>query len=219
MPWLACHNPEIDWKTEEVQITRCLEKYGNKWKTGRQTKPEQQKQKAKGKREDFRRPTIEEEIAIARIVEEKEEERDEEEDLIELRMVEEMVPRQFHKYLKVFEKKESERMPMRKAQDHAIDLREGFVPKKGKIYLLSRIEREEVQEFVKNQLRKGYIRPSKSSQMSPVFFVPKKDGKKRMVQDYRYLNSWTIKNNYPLMLISDLIDSIGKRKVFTKMDL
>ena len=40
MPWLACHNPEIDWKTEEVQITRCLEKYGNKWKTGRQTKPE-----------------------------------------------------------------------------------------------------------------------------------------------------------------------------------
>ena len=55
--------------------------------------------------------------------------------------------------------------------------------------------------------------------MSPVFFVPKKDGKKRMVQDYRYLNSWTIKNNYLLSLISDLIDSIGKKKVFMKMDL
>ena len=49
--------------------------------------------------------------------------------------------------------------------------------------------------------------------------MSKKDGKKRMVQDYRYLNSWTIKNNYPLPLISDLIDSIGKKKVFTKMDL
>jgi len=84
---------------------------------------------------------------------------------------------------------------------------------------LSRVEREKVQEFVKDQLRKRYIRPSKSPQMSPVFFVPKKDGKKRMVQDYRYLNSWTIKNNYPLPLISDLIDSIGKKKVFTKMDL
>jgi len=93
----------------------------------------------------------------------------------------------------VFEKKESERMPMRKAWDHAIDLREGFVQKKGKIYPLSRVEREEVQEFVKNQLRKGYISPSKSSQMSLVFFVLKKDGKKRMVQDYQYLNSWTIK--------------------------
>jgi len=40
-----------------------------------------------------------------------------------------------------------------------------------------------------------------------------------MVQNYRYLNSWTIKNNYPLPLISDLIDSIGKKRVFTKMDL
>ena len=93
------------------------------------------------------------------------------------------------------------------------------MPKKSKIYPLSRVEREEVQEFVKDQLRKGYIRPSKSPQTSPVFFVPKKDGKKRMVQDYRYLNSWTIKNNYPLPLISDLIDSIGKKKVFMKMDL
>ena len=108
---------------------------------------------------------------------------------------------------------------MRKAWDHAIDLREGFVPKKSKIYSLLRVEREKVQEFVKNQLRKEYIRPSKLLQMSPVFFVPKKDGKKRMVQDYRYLNSWTVKNNYPLPLILDLIDSIGKKKVFTKMDL
>jgi len=40
-----------------------------------------------------------------------------------------------------------------------------------------------------------------------------------IVQDYRYLNSWTIKNNYPLPLISDLIDGIGKKKVFMKMDL
>ena len=61
--------------------------------------------------------------------------------------------------------------------------------KKGKIYLLSKVEREKVQEFVKDQLRKGEIRPSKSPQMSPVFFIPKKDGKKRMVQDYQYLNS------------------------------
>ena len=157
-------------------------------------------------------------MVIARIVEKKEEERDEKENLIELRTVEEMVPRWFHKYLKVFEKKESERILMKKTWDHTIDLREGFVPKKEKIYLLLRVEREEVQEFVKNQLRKKYIRPSKSLQTSPVFFVSKKNRKKRMVQDYHYLNSWTIKNNYSLPLISDLIDSMEK-KVFTKMDL
>jgi len=72
---------------------------------------------------------------------------------------------------------------------------------------------------MKNQLRKRYIRLSKSLQISLVFFVLKKNRKKRIVQDYRYLNSWTIKNNYPLPLISDLINSIGKKRMFTKMDL
>jgi len=72
-------------------------------------------------------------------------------------------------------------MPTRKIWDHAIELKEGFVPRKGKVYLLSREEREEVHEFIQEQLRKGYIRPSKSSQMTLVFFVGKKDSKKRIV--------------------------------------
>jgi len=55
--------------------------------------------------------------------------------------------------------------------------------------------------------------------MSPVFFVDKKDGKKRMVMDYCSLNEQTIKNNYLLPLITDLIDNMGSQKVFTKMDL
>jgi len=84
----------------------------------------------------------------------------------------------------VFGKKQSERMPTRKLWDHAIDVKEEFVPRKGKVYPLSREEREEVREFMKEQLRKGYIQPSKSLQTAPVFFVGKKDGKKRMVQDY-----------------------------------
>ena len=89
----------------------------------------------------MRRPITNEEITIARIVAEKEEELDEE-DMIVVRKMEEMVLRQFRKYLKMFGKKELEKMPMRKAWDHAIDLREEFVPKKGKIYLLSRVERK-----------------------------------------------------------------------------
>jgi len=72
---------------------------------------------------------------------------------------------------------------------------------------------------VEDQLRKGYIRPSKSPQMSPVFFVGKKDSSKRMVMDYRNLNDQTIKNNYLLPLITELIDNMGSKKVFTKMDL
>ena len=192
MPWLARHNLEIDWKTVEVQMTRCPDKCGKKWRTGKQTKLGQKKQEEKKKEKKMRRLITDKKIAITKIVAEKKEEVDKEDMIV--RKTEEIVPRWFHMYLKVFEKKDSERMLTRKAWNHAIDLREGFVPKKGKIYPLSRVEREEVQEFVKDQLRKGYIRPSKSPQTSPVFFVLKKDGKKRMVQDYQYLNSWTITN-------------------------
>ncbi|KAF7760450.1 transcriptional regulator family: Zinc finger, CCHC-type [Agaricus bisporus var. burnettii] len=147
------------------------------------------------------------------------EEMPEEEEIRSIDSVEQAVPRRFHKFLKVFKQKESERMPTRKPWDHAIELKEDFKPKKGKIYPLSPNKREEVQAFVKDQLRKGYIRPLKSSQTSPVFFVPKKDGKKRMVQDYRFLNDWTIKNNYPLPLISELIDTMGSKRLFSKIDL
>ena len=130
-----------------------------------------------------------------------------------------LVPEKFHEWIKVFGKKQSERMPMRKLWDHAIDVKEGFLLRKGKVYPLSREEREEVREFMREQLRKGYIQLSKSPQTAPVFFVGKKDEKKRMMQDYRYLNKWTIKNNYPLPLISDILENIGTKKLFMKMDL
>jgi len=73
---------------------------------------------------------------------------------------------------------------MKKVWDHAIDMKKRFVSRKEKIYLLSRKEREEIHEFIEEQLRKGYIRPSKSPQTVSVFFVGKKDSKKRVVQDY-----------------------------------
>jgi len=110
-------------------------------------------------------------------------------------------------------------MPTRKTWDHAIDLKEMFKPQKGRIYPLSKNEKEEVQNFVEDQLRKDYIRPLKSPQTLLVFFVGKKDSSKRMVMDYRNLNNQTIKNNYPLSLITELIDNIGSKKVFMKMDL
>ena len=129
------------------------------------------------------------------------------------------MPKKFLKWKKVFGKIELERMPTKKTWDYAIDLKETFKPRKERIYPLSKNMREEVQNFIENQLRKGYIRPSKSPQMSPVFFVDKKDGSKRMVMNYHNLNSQTIKNNYPLPLITELINNMGSKKVFTKMDL
>jgi len=69
----------------------------------------------------------------------------------------ELVSKRFWKWKKVFGKKESKRIPVQKTWDHAIELKERFMPRKGKVYSLSREEKEEVQKFVEDQLRKGYI--------------------------------------------------------------
>ena len=74
-------------------------------------------------------------------------------------------------------------------------------------------------KFIKEQLRKEYIRLLKLSQTAPVFFIEKNNSKKRIVQNYRYLNELTIKNNYTLPLISDIVENIGTKKVFNKLDL
>ena len=104
-------------------------------------------------------------------------------------------------------------MPLRKPWDHAIDLKDTFQPKKDHIIPLSPVEQEEVSTCINDQLRKGYIQLSKSEQTSLVSFVPKKDGKKQMVQDYCHLNKHTVKNNYPLPLISQLVDKLKGAKV------
>ena len=80
-------------------------------------------------------------------------------------------------------------------------------------------ERKEVHKYISEQLKKEYIKLSKSSQTVSVFFVGKKNGKKYIVQNYKYLNEQTEKNNYPLPFILDIIENIGTKKVFTKMDL
>jgi len=83
---------------------------------------------------------------------------DEEEEAAKLEAeTKKLVLEKFHKWIKVFGKKQSERMPTRKIWDHAIDIKEGFIPRKGKVYPLLREKREEVREFIQEQLRKGYI--------------------------------------------------------------
>ena len=122
-------------------------------------------------------------------------------------------------WAKVFEKKAAERFPNPRPYDHAIDLKPNFVPTDCPTYSLTIKEQEALKEFISENLRKGYIRPSKSPQASPFFFVPKKSGELRPCQDYRKLNTGTIRNAYPLPLIADLIDKLQHAKFFTKLDL
>ena len=108
MPWLAAHNPEIDWEKGEVKMTHCPPICG------------------RGKQKEGRKET-------------RRMEKDEDEETLR-----KLVSRKFWKWKKVFGKRESERMPVQKTWDHAIELKEGFTPKKGKVYSLSREEREKV---------------------------------------------------------------------------
>ena len=103
--------------------------------------------------------------------------------------------------------------------DHRIKMKEGFEPKSFKNYSLTPQEQVEMEKFLKENLEKGYIPPSKSPMASLFFFVDKKDGKLRPTQDYQYLNEWTIKNAYPLPLISNIIDKLQGSRYFTKLDI
>ena len=131
----------------------------------------------------------------------------------------EQIPEEYHEYIRVFDEVEANRFPESRIWDHRIELKEGSQPKSFKAYNLTPEEQRELDTFLKENLEKGYIRPSKSLMATPFFFVKKKDGKLRPCQDYRYLNEWTIKNAYPLPLISELMDKIKDGKYFTKLDI
>jgi len=119
----------------------------------------------------------------------------------------------------VFGKAELKRIPVRKPWNHAINLKKDFIPKKERTYLILREKKEKVRELIEKQSRKGYIRSSKLPQTLLVFFIRKKNEKKKIIQNYRYLNKRIVKNNYLLLLISDLINTIETKKMFTKINL
>jgi transposase InsO family protein len=129
------------------------------------------------------------------------------------------VPDYLRDFDDVFAKESFDVLPNPKPWDHAIELIPGEKPSGCKVYPLSPSEQKELDVFIKENLESGRIRPSKSPMASPVFFIKKKDGSLRLVQDYRALNSITVKNKYPLPLIPELITKLRGAKYFTKLDV
>ena len=119
----------------------------------------------------------------------------------------------------VFFKESFDELPASKPWDHAVKLLLDATPKTCEVYLLSALEQKELDEFLKENLESGRIQPSKSPMAVPVFFIKKKDGKLRLVQDYCALNAMTVKNKYPLLLIPELIAKLCGAKYFTKLNI
>jgi hypothetical protein len=130
-----------------------------------------------------------------------------------------VVPDHLHDFEDLFSKASFDSLPERRKWDHAIELDRDPAPGFRKVYPMSLEEQKEMDDFLEEALATGRIRPSKSPIGAPVFFVKKKDGKLRFVQDYRALNAITRKNRYPLPIIDDLIHRLQGAKYFTKLDV
>ena len=131
-----------------------------------------------------------------------------------------LIPEEYHDWMDVFSKDSFDELPPHSVWDHEINLRPDFVPKHSpKVYPFDERQKEALREFLNENIESGRIRPSKSEFQSPVFFVKKKDGGLRLVQDYRELNKGCIRDRYPLPLISELMNQLKGAKYFTALDI
>jgi len=133
--------------------------------------------------------------------------------------LEELILTKFMKYQKVFNETSAQRLPERHAWDHAIELKPGSKRKDCRIYCLTPDEMKALKEFLDEHMKWGTIHRSTAPVASPFFFIQKKGGSLRPVQDYRALNEVMVKDAYPLPLIPDLINKLQSARYFTKFDV
>ena len=130
------------------------------------------------------------------------------------------IPEEYHDYADVFSKSEASKLAPHRPYDLKIDLEEGTSPPPiSAMYSLSPTELETLREFVDENLRRGFIRTTSSPHGAPVLFSRNNNGSLRLCVDYRGLNKISKKDRYPLPLISDLLATAGKARIYTTLDL
>ena len=247
-PWLSQHNPQVNWKTGEVIMSRCpsecqLHHIQSQRRWREHAKLARQVTVSKDAEMDS--PHINTQVPASRLP--LDEPLVEEGDhimqaifppmhvkagsTVSQRLAEaatrfqvqksfkDIVPVHYHKFEQVFLKESFDELPSRKKWDHVIELVPGSKEFSTKLYPMSPSEQGELNKFLDENLKSGWIHPSKSPMASPVFFIKKKDGSLCFVQDYRKLNEITIRNRYPLPLIPDIMSRVKGAKYFTKLDV
>ncbi|SJL16290.1 uncharacterized protein ARMOST_19810 [Armillaria ostoyae] len=213
--WLVCYNPVINWTIGTITFARCH--CAKNHFVLPDADPDDEWELEEG--ETILAVDFEEAIEIHAVHKANELAAKANEGRKE-KTFEQMVPEQYHNFKDLFTKENFDDLPIHKPWDHTIEL----VPNAKntldcKVYPLNPIEQKELNRFLDENLASGHIKPSKSPMASPFFFVKKKDGQLHPVQDYHKLNEMTIKNRYPLPLISELMDKLGRAKYFTKLDV
>ena len=189
IPWLRASNPRVNWRTGQLQWD--LPGCGYETESGPQKAP----------RSNYDRP-----LGIYVIA------REPKADTTE-------IPEEYSQYSKLFSGKLETGLPEHSRWDHEIRVQPGTEPTFNKIYPQNPEQDKALKEYLEEMLQKGYIRPSESPAGYPILWVPKKNGKLRPCIDYRHLNKITIKNRYPLPLMTEIRDKVGKAKWFTTLDL
>ena len=204
------HNPP---KSNKIHINEITQKeFRRAYRNGETTGIVKFSQKEK--QIYLRKINISTELAIRNKEEQKTKAKTEEDSL------ESLVPREYHDLLQVFEKGEKTVLPPhRPGIDLKIHMEEGIGLLDQKIYPLGAEELETVQEYIKKNKARGWIREAFTDGGSPIMFVKKKDGSLRLRVDYRALNEVTKKDLYPLLLIGEALDHLHTAKYFTKLDI
>jgi hypothetical protein len=219
MTWLQEHNPVINWITGQIAFTRCPTSCGGSIQTiknlARLVEFSVATDSSPGYLQEIRHEinSTKENVSTRLAIE----------DLKNTKTltIEDIRKGPFADYADVFEDAGYQEVPPHRPWDHAIDLVPNWESKqwKPRIYPLTYDEQKELDVFLQENLENGRIRKSISKLASPVFFVKKKDGTKRLVIDYRRLNDITEKNRYPLPLTDELVTKWKGCVYFTTLDI
>lgn len=120
----------------------------------------------------------------------------------------EQLPEEIRDFADVFSPKKADRLPPHRPYDHEIRLLPGKDLPFGPLYSMSRDELKALREWLDENLKKGFIRPSSSPVASPVLFVKKPGGGLRLCIDFRSLNNISVKDRYPLPLIKETLNNL-----------
>jgi hypothetical protein len=129
------------------------------------------------------------------------------------------IPAIYGEFMEDFRKAKPETLPPHRSTDHAVDLEPGYHLRYGRSYNLSELELRTLKAYIEANLANGFIQWLSSPEAAPILLAKKKDGGLRLCVDYRELNKGTVKNRYPIPLISEMLDSVREARIFMKLDL
>lgn len=137
-----------------------------------------------------------------------------------IRLSENEIPEQYKEFADVFSEEKARRFPPTREEDHEIKfLEETLKSFTAQTYKMDAEQTKFMRNWLTEELEKGFIRESKSPYPSLTFLIKKKNGDYRVVQDYRKLNSYTVLDKTPLPLISNIVEQLGGKTLFTKFDI